>query len=140
MNDRRKPERAALLDVTNTIVVLGADRSALPSPGGAEFWDALMAGKRPDVEAGWLVSSATSEGAWPHWEMHPEGEEIVMLLAGAATLFLEHDGVERPHLLERVGQLVVIPRGTWHRLDSEQTVTLLFVTAGKGTQHRPLAR
>lgn len=131
-------ERGPIHDLKDEVVVIGEGFSVAAEFGGAEFWSALMEGKRPDVEAGWLVTAGIHEGTWPHWEMHPEGEELVVLLSGNVTLVLDRDGVTSEHTLDRPGQLVIVPRGTWHHARTESSAHLLFVTAGKGTQHRPL--
>lgn len=105
--------------------------------GGAPFWEALASGEtRID---GWLVSAGEATDDWSHWEVHPNGEEILVQLSGAVELVLEEDGVERVVIL-RAGQSVVVPRGAWHRMVVLERGTTLFVTYGEGTQHRPVAR
>jgi mannose-6-phosphate isomerase-like protein (cupin superfamily) len=124
-------------DLEGEVVVIGEGLSAKAEQGGVEFWSALMGGDRPDVEAGWLVTAGAVEGTWPHWEMHPEGEELVVLMSGEVTFVLDRDGVVTEHRLDRPGQLVLVPRGAWHHARAEAPAQLLFVTAGRGTQHRP---
>jgi mannose-6-phosphate isomerase-like protein (cupin superfamily) len=124
-------------DLARDVVVIGEGFSAAAEAGGAEFWRALMAGERADVEAGWLVTAGVHEGTWPHWEMHPEGEELVVLMSGEITFVLDRDGEITEHRLDRPGQLVLVPRGAWHHARAEAPAHLLFVTAGRGTQHRP---
>ena len=131
-------QRGPIHDLEGEVVVIGEGFSAAAEPAGAEFWRGLMAGERPDVEGGWLVASSTTAGTWPHWEMHPGGEELVVLLSGEVTFVLDRDGHTSEHTLDRPGQLVLVPRGTWHYARSASSAHLLFVTAGKGTQHRPL--
>lgn len=133
----KKASKNEVYDFADSVVVLGPGRSAIASAGGDAFWQALMSGRRPDVEEGWLISRATSEGAWATSEMHPEGEEIIVLLDGKATVVLERGGTVTEHALEHRGQLVIVPRGTWHYATSDRPVDLLFITAGKGTEHRP---
>lgn len=44
-------------------------------------------------EAGdWLLTASSHDGTWPHWEMHPQGEEIVLLLSGRFDFELDLDG------------------------------------------------
>ena len=101
-----------------------------------KFWTELMAGGRPDLERGHLVMAFAFAAPWDSWEMHPHGEEIVMLLSGEATFVLETaQGLERVRL-GRAGEFVVVPRGTWHTADTEIATTMLFITAGAGTEHR----
>jgi hypothetical protein len=61
----------------------------------------------------------------------------VILLRGQAQLLLEQsDRVERVRLTEP-GQFVSVPRGIWHTVHTEGPCSMLFVTAGRGTEHRP---
>lgn len=61
------------------------------------------------------------------WERHCAGEEIVLVLEGATTIILRLDGVENRHPLgER--ELIVVPRGVWHRFETPDEVKVLSVT------------
>ena len=35
------------------------------------------------------------------------------------------------------GEAVINPRGVWHTADVEDPATVLFITAGAGTENRP---
>ena len=35
------------------------------------------------------------------------------------------------------GEYAINPRGAWHTADADEPVVALFITAGKGTTHRP---
>jgi predicted enzyme related to lactoylglutathione lyase/mannose-6-phosphate isomerase-like protein (cupin superfamily) len=83
-----------------------------------------------------LVTVSTTKDSWASWEMHPSGEELVVLLEGRADFVLEEHEKERVVALERPGTCVVIPRGTWHTVRVDAPARLLFVTAGDDTQHR----
>jgi quercetin dioxygenase-like cupin family protein len=124
-------------DLAHEVVLIGAGFGAAAEPGGKACWDAVMSGGRPDVESGWLVTAGMHEGTWSYWEMHPEGEELVVLLSGAVTFVLDRGGEITEHRLDRAGQLVLVPRGAWHYASADAPAHLLFVTAGRGTQHRP---
>ena len=71
----------------------------------------------------------------PDWERHTEGDEIVMVVGGATTLFTLHGDEERAHPLG-AGQLLVVPRGTWHRFETPEEVEILSVTP-QPSDHRP---
>ena len=110
-----------------------------------EFWSQVMSGAPTDpfvahvVQAdGWLVTQYDVEGGAGHEEMHPEGDEFVYLLSGEAVLMLEQPvGVSKVPLSGRAA--VVVPRGVWHTARVSRPSRMLFVTRGRGTQHRPAA-
>jgi len=61
------------------------------------------------------------------WERHRNGDELVHILDGAATLHLMTD--EGPQALAlAAGMIAVVPRGIWHRFDSRGGVTLMTAT------------
>ena len=51
------------------------------------------------------------------WERHRQGEEIVEVVDGAATLHLLTDDGLDPIALS-AGMMVIVPLGMWHRFDS----------------------
>jgi mannose-6-phosphate isomerase-like protein (cupin superfamily) len=71
-------------------------------------------------------------------EMHPDGDELVMLVSGRASVVL-YDG-ER---IDRVvplgaGQAIVIPRGVFHRVVPDGPIQILHLTPGPRGEWRPL--
>jgi predicted enzyme related to lactoylglutathione lyase/uncharacterized cupin superfamily protein len=134
MSDR--PRDPGPHDLQSTYVLLDRDGGARTTTGGAAFWDALMNGRMPEVIGNRLVTVAAFSETWTSWEMHPEGEELVVLLEGRVDFVLEEGDAERIVSLEGPGTYVVIPRGTWHIARVAAPARLLLVTAGDGTQHR----
>jgi uncharacterized cupin superfamily protein len=124
------------IDLESTYVILDRDGGATTTAGGAAFWDALMNGRMPEVLGNRLVTVSAFTESWGSWEMHPKGEELVVLLDGRVELVLEDGEQECVVVLERSGTCVVIPRGTWHTARISAPARVLFVTAGEGTQHR----
>jgi mannose-6-phosphate isomerase-like protein (cupin superfamily) len=61
------------------------------------------------------------------WERHRNGDEIVLVVDGETTLFLLREREELPNRL-RSGELLVVPRNTWHRFESPGGVKVLTVT------------
>lgn len=61
------------------------------------------------------------------WERHLQGDEIVVVLDGWTRLILLVDGEEMTKKLAR-GELLVVPRGTWHRFESPERVKVMTVT------------
>ena len=114
----------------------GARTAAIPVSGS--FWEELAGGKHPQLEQGRLMSAFTFSEPWRTWERHPAGEELVMLLSGAATVVLEESGAERVVQLAEPGSYVLVPANTWHTARTDVPTTMLFLTPGAGTEHRPI--
>ena len=84
---------------------------------GDQFWPQLMSGKLGDFHHEYLVATSAFDRDWSNWECHPNGDEIVLLLAGRATFVLETSAGERREELAGVGEYVRVPatRGTRRR-------------------------
>ena len=122
--------------LSDTCLCLRADNSAEPIHIGNDFWQRLMSGKLGDFHHEYLVTTFAYDKDWPNWEMHPNGDEIVMLLEGKTTLVLEIDGGEKVVELNASCAYVVVPRGTWHTSRALGPCRMLFITPGEGTQNR----
>lgn len=116
-----------------------SDLTVEPLAGGAAFWERLGAGLLGDFRGELLIVGSDGDGDWPHWERHPHGDELVVLLAGTIELVLEEAAGLRRLPLTRPGSYVRVPRGLWHRGLNGRACRLLFITAGEGTEHRPAA-
>jgi mannose-6-phosphate isomerase-like protein (cupin superfamily) len=68
------------------------------------------------------------------WERHPKGDEIVQILEGATRFDIIVDDVMQSLDLS-AGMLVVVPKGCWHRFESETGVKVMTATP-KPTEHR----
>ncbi|GAB4376574.1 MAG: hypothetical protein Kow00114_40320 [Kiloniellaceae bacterium] len=103
-----------------------------------DFWPDLQSGKRQ--LHGRLVMAFPMTGDMTHWEVHPAGEEILLLLSGAMTLILEGvlEGDPDERFTLRPGEAFVVPRGRWHRIEVTEPGELVFMTEGDGTEHKPL--
>jgi oxalate decarboxylase/phosphoglucose isomerase-like protein (cupin superfamily) len=103
----------------------------------ASFWEQVAAGAHPELDQGRLMSAFTFSEPWRTWERHPAGQELVMLLSGSATLVLEEPGGARAVTLREAGQFVLVPANVWHTAITDEPTTMLFLTPGAGTEHRP---
>jgi mannose-6-phosphate isomerase-like protein (cupin superfamily) len=129
-------------DPSENYLLLEPDGSVVRLPGGPEFWDQLMSGnpKHPGIRQllgsahGRLLSVFHGDADWPNWEMHPAADEVLVLLKGAMTLVFEGEKLIE---LEQ-GQVAIVPKGVWHTARMSMPTTLLALTAGQGTQHRPV--
>lgn len=124
-------------DVDRTFLHLKNDGSTTAIPVSDSFWEELADGRFPQLEQGRLFSAHTFSEPWPVWERHPAGEEVVFLLSGSVDLVLEENGQRRTLRLTRRGEYVLVPRGVWHTAIASEPVTMIFITPGAGTEHRP---
>ena len=117
---------------------LGASVSIEPEFTGELSWyDDYATRHLADGHEGRLVSMSTFTGPWPMWEMHPVGSELVLCVDGSIDLRQElPDGTETTIRLG-AGQYAVNGPGVWHTADVDHAATVVFITAGVGTEHRP---
>jgi mannose-6-phosphate isomerase-like protein (cupin superfamily) len=136
--DRSQPDRSQpAMIIGSTYVHLEEGGAAAPVPVDERFWSDLAGGRRPDLEQGWLVTQFSFSEDWDSWEMHPEGEELVLLMSGSVDFILDDGGDPRTVELRQPGAFALVPRGAWHRARPHAPTTMLFITQGRGTRHRP---
>jgi mannose-6-phosphate isomerase-like protein (cupin superfamily) len=126
-------------NLASTFLRLRTDSLVDPLPVTADFWQKLMTGAIELVSHDRLVTMISYDSSWPNAEMHPNGDEVVCLLSGRATMVLfgaDGDGREKLVELTEPGAYVVVPKGTWHTARTNVQCTMLFITAGEGTQSR----
>ena len=119
----------------STYIHLRPDESASAMPGGAAFWAGIA--DRRDLDDGRLMGSTSQSADWNHWERHPAGDEILVLLSGEMEVVLDTAAGERRAKLA-AGQTFIVPKGVWHRGIVTKAGELMFITPGAGTEHRPL--
>jgi hypothetical protein len=56
-----------------------------------------------------LVAQFDFEADWPSWEIHPAGDEIVVLLSGRAEMILDRSGSHQTTSLAQPGSFVLVP-------------------------------
>ena len=61
------------------------------------------------------------------WERHESGDEVVLVLEGTTTVVLLSAGAEQQIQLA-AGELVVVPKGMWHRFESSKSLKVMSVT------------
>lgn len=121
-------------DLESTYLALDGAGGVTPLPVGPDFWETID--RNPAVR-GTLVGVYPMTEDWPNWEMHPAGDEVLVLLDGEANFILDESEGER-RVPMRAGSTVVVPKGVWHRALIMTPGRLLTLTYGEGTQHRPL--
>ncbi len=130
----------AAFDLSRNPIHLGLGASAHQEPefSGDMAWYGGYADRHADdgVEGRLVAVHAFTED-WDSWEMHPQGHEAVICVSGAMTLIQEIDG-ERIETPITAGQAAINEPGVWHTATVVDQATAIFITAGLGTEHRPL--
>ena len=124
-------------DLKSTFVVLQPDQSATAVEVTPTLYDDLNKSFEGFRDRR-LVSCYSCESDWNIWEMHPAGDEIVYLLSGDVELILEREDFRGSVHLSEPGAYAIVPKGTWHTAKTSVPTSMLFVTPGEGTQHKPL--
>jgi mannose-6-phosphate isomerase-like protein (cupin superfamily) len=133
------------IDLLKNYLLLEPDGTSVLLPGGGDFWSQLMSGNPIDSgirrligsEKGRLLSALSMGADWTNWEMHPAGDEVLFMFEGNATFVLDLFGGYRNVYLS-AGRLLVIPKGVWHTAKVSEPARMMAITAGTGTQHRPV--
>ncbi len=121
------------LDLKATYLSLADGPDAVPLEVGPDFWPTI---EQNEALAERLVGVFPFAADWTSWEIHPAGDEIVMLLSGAADVVIEEaDGERIIELRDRA--TAIVPRNTWHTVNVLAPGQALHITRGEGTQHRP---
>jgi mannose-6-phosphate isomerase-like protein (cupin superfamily) len=95
-------------------------------------------GRPPQRIDGFTVGAPELTGDAPHdGEVHPDGDELLYLIAGAVTVRLELPDGDRTVDLG-AGDAVVVPMGIWHRITLREPGRLIHITPGPNGDHRPL--
>lgn len=80
--------------------------------------------------------AAMSENSPHGGEMHPDGDEVLYLVAGRArVVFLDTDDDD---IDMRPGDGLVVPKGVWHRVDILEPSQIVYLTPGPNNQFKPL--
>ena len=116
---------------------LGATVEQLPPfDGSMEWYESYGASTAEDGAEGRLVSWNEFDESWDSWEVHPNGAELVVCCSGAITLIQERPEGSTATVELSPGQAAVNAPGVWHTADVESEASVLFITAGLGTEHR----
>lgn len=125
------------IDLTDTYLHLDAGPGVEVLDVDETFWATID--ERTELNTGRLVMAMDAAADWDVWEMHPEGDELILVVSGAVRIHVEHPdrsdvdapvSVEAPHLF-------LMPAGAWHTMDVVEPARVVTVTWGGGTQHRP---
>ncbi len=93
--------------------------------GKASFWIG-------DPFNGGMISVGRFSGQSP-WERHPDGDELVRVLAGEVEITVLAEAGPL-HTTVRAGSVFIVPGGLWHRQLARQSVMQFGATVGQ-TEH-----
>ena len=125
------------IDLTDTFIHLGTGPDVATIDVDETFWATI--GDRTELHTGRLVMASEMSDDWDTWEMHPEGDELIMVVRGAVRVHVDHPGgppIETP-VVVAAPHLVSMPAGAWHTMDVVEPARVVTVTWGSGTRHRP---
>jgi uncharacterized cupin superfamily protein len=121
-----------VLDLNAELAKLTMLRGRTPQTSRAER-EGSSAQLAPYRDGAIFTAKFAGEGGW---ERHRNGDELVHIIDGAATLHLiTEEGPQTVAL--RAGTIAVVPRGVWHRFDSADGVTLMTATP-QPSDHPPV--
>jgi mannose-6-phosphate isomerase-like protein (cupin superfamily) len=93
----------------------------------------------PPCVDGMNIGLASLKQSPPHdGERHPDGDELLYLISGDVSVFLEEEPQRTVHV--RPAECFVIPKGIWHRVIVHQPSRLIYITPGPGNESRPKSR
>ena len=122
-------------DIRRDFVVMQPDKTAAIEAADEGLYERLDANYQ-DFHGHELIACHDFSEDWPTWEIHPHGDEFVMLMSGEVTLTLLVDDEPQRTTLSREGEYVIVPRNTWHTAATSVPTRMLFVTPGEGTLNR----
>ncbi|GAB3029811.1 cupin domain-containing protein [Bowmanella dokdonensis] len=123
-------------NINEHFIVLDGNKNASTVPVGPTLYQDLdrdFAGFKGCE----LIAQYEFTSNWQSWEIHPQGDEIVMLLSGRVTLLLDRPQGEQKIPLSQPGDYVIVPKNTWHTAHTDTPTRLLFITPGQDTGHKP---
>ena len=89
--------------------------------------------------AGFTFTPVSMTRDAPHGgEMHPDGDEILYVVAGRVAVTLELGSAETVEL--GAGQGLVVPRGIWHKVHVQSAAELITLSPGPRLEFRSLQR
>jgi hypothetical protein len=107
-----------------------------PVPGFGHDYERYLETYCTKADPGRLVAIHETKEAWTMWEVHPAGDEVVVVLRGRAR-FIQEIGGEQHIVVVGPNEAIINPLGTPHTADVLEPFTALYITACPGTHHRP---
>ncbi|AKV03773.1 hypothetical protein AKJ09_10436 [Labilithrix luteola] len=90
--------------------------------------------QRSDVPLALGVARLTTSSSERFWEVHDEGDELLVVLRGRMEFVVETDDGSRTTETVHAGQAIHIPRGKAHVGKVLEDVDVLFLTPSEGSR------
>ncbi len=135
-------DRGSALNLRDHCVYLARDGALLGYAKTPEFF--MACGASSELADGRTLALFHAGGPqdvhYPIWEMHPDGDELLVALSGSLSVELRDAGDTAPTPLPAQAAFIV-PAGVWHRLIVHEPMLLIAITPRHGTRHEaPPAR
>lgn len=120
------------IDNSKHYIEVKKDFTARIIEGGEAFWSRPL----EEINAGHqdlMVTKFAYRENWPTQEMHPLGDEIITLMSGEVEYILS-PGPEEECVRMKAGEMIVIPKGTWHTALVISQAVAQHILMGQGTQ------
>lgn len=125
------------LQLGHDAIHLDSTTRAVPLPGFDHGYDAYIAAHCAPGTPGRLVTIEVSSESWSAWEMHPEGDEVVVVLAGRAEFVQRFPDGREVRVVVGPREAIVNPAGIPHTANVIEPMTALYITPAPGTTHEP---
>lgn len=133
---RRHQQDPAALGLRDNCIYLARDGAIRSYAKAAEFLE--DAGRNPELMDGRMLAlyhvNGPHEVHYPTWEMHPEGDELLILASGSLSVEFRKGEMERTAPLPPQSAFIV-PARMWHRLIVHEPSMLIAITPLHNTAH-----
>jgi mannose-6-phosphate isomerase-like protein (cupin superfamily) len=126
MEDGMQNAPGPVVDLANAFIALHSSGAMDARPNG---WP-------PPRLDGYTIGIWETDRPAPHnGEMHPDGDELLVVLSGEIVVELE-DGAAVKQTTVPAGHALIVPRGLWHRVIPQGRCRLLYATPGPNVEVR----
>lgn len=113
-----------------------AARGVAPIPDFNNEYDRYIAAHCTADDPGRLVGISESKEDWPSWEIHPAGEEVVIVLNGKAEFLQDFDGTIK-RIIVGPNEAIINPPNVPHTANVIEPFTAVYITPCPETRHVP---
>lgn len=134
MNLQHRYQDPAAVRLQDNCIYLSRDGAMRSYPKTAEFF--RNTNKNPELMDGRILALQNVNGPqdvhYPTWEMHPEGDELLILVSGSLSVEFREGKKERTAPLPPQAAFIVSV-GVWHRLIVHEPSVLIALTPRHNT-------